>query len=67
MSPRTKRQNIILRHDQILAALEKAVEYLAELHDMFSGPHPEYAKGYEAILMMLAQAHSFVEDIKKHV
>jgi len=62
--PRTKRQDILLRHDQILGAIEKAVTYLSELHDMFSGPHPEYAKGYEAILMMLAQAHEFVEKMR---
>lgn len=65
--PRTKRQNILLRHDQILAALEKSITYLAELHDMFSGVHPEYAKGYENILFMLAQAHDFVEKIKSFV
>lgn len=65
--PRTKRQNVLLRHEQILGALEKAIEYLAELHDMFSEPHPEYAKGYKNILMMLAQAHEFVEKMKEFV
>lgn len=62
--PRTKRQNILLRHDQTLNAIEKAIDYLAELHDMFGGPHPEYAKGYRNIIMMLAQAHDFVEKMK---
>jgi len=65
--PRTKRQNILLRHDQILGALEKALEYLAELHDMFAPVHPEYAKGYENLIMMLAQTHEFVEEMKEHV
>ena len=62
--PRTKRQNVLLRHDQTLAAIEKAITYLAELQDMFAPVHPEYATGYENILMMLAQAHEFVEKMK---
>lgn len=65
--PRTKRQNILLRHDQILGALEKAVVYLAELHDMFEPVHPEYAVGYKNILFMLAQAHEFVEKMREFV
>lgn len=65
--PRTKRQNIILRHDQIMDAITKAITYLAELHDMFSGPHPEYSDGYENIIVMLAQAHAFVEKMKSFV
>lgn len=65
--PRTKRQNILLRHDQTLAALEKSLDYLAELHDTFKPVHPEYAKGYECILVMLAQAHDFVATMKGHV
>lgn len=65
--PRTTRQNILLRHDQILAAIEKATGYLAELHDMFSGPHPEYTKGYENIIVMLATAHEFVEKMKSFI
>jgi hypothetical protein len=56
-----------LRHDQILGALEKALDYLAELHDMFSGPHPEYSAGYENIIIIVAQAHGFVEKMKDHV
>jgi predicted AAA+ superfamily ATPase len=65
--PRTKRQEILRRHDQVLNALEKCVEYLAELHDMFSGVHDDYAKGYENILYMLAQAHEFMEKMKSFV
>lgn len=65
--PRTNRQNILLRHDQTLGALEKAIEYLAELHDKFAPHHPQYAVGYENILYMLAQAHEFVEEMKGHV
>ena len=62
--PRTKRQNVLLRHAQTLAAIEKAIDYLAELHDMFAPVHPEYAKGYENIIVILAQAHEFVEKMK---
>jgi len=47
-----------------MKAIEKAIDYVAELHDTFSGPHPEYSKGYENILMMLTTAHEFVEKIK---
>lgn len=65
--PRTKRQNVLLRHDQTLGALEKAVGYVAELHDMFAAVHPEYAVGYKNILYMLAQAHEFVEKMKSYV
>lgn len=65
--PRTKRQNIILRHDQIMDAITKAITYLAELHDMFSDVHPEYSDGYENIIMMLAQAHAFVEKMKSFI
>lgn len=65
--PRTKRQNILLRHDQTLAALEKAITYLDELHKQFKPVHPQYAVGYESILIMLSQAHEFVEEMKGHV
>jgi predicted AAA+ superfamily ATPase len=65
--PRTKRQEILRRHDQVLGMLEKCVEYLAVLHDMFADPHPEYAKGYENILYMAAQMHEFVEKMKSYV
>lgn len=65
--PRSKRQNVLLRHDQALNALEKAIDYLAELHDQFAPVHPQYAKGYENILYMLAQAHEFVEKMKEFV
>ena len=62
--PRSKRDHIKLKHDQTMKALEKAIAYVAELHDMFSGPHPNYAKGYENILVILATAHEFVEKMK---
>ena len=62
--PRSTRDTIKLRHDQTLKALEKAITYVAELHDMFSGPHPDYAVGYENILVILATAHEFVEKMK---
>ena len=62
--PRSKRDHIKLKHDQTMKALEKAIAYVAELHDMFSGPHPDYAKGYENILVILATAHEFVEKMK---
>jgi benzoyl-CoA reductase/2-hydroxyglutaryl-CoA dehydratase subunit BcrC/BadD/HgdB len=65
--PRSKRQDVLLRHDQILGALEKVITYLAELHDMFAPHHPQYAVGYENILYMLTQAHEFVEKMKSHV
>ena len=65
--PRTKRQNVLLRHDQTLGAIEKAIDYLAELHDMFAPVHPKYAEGYKNILIMLAQAHEFVATMKGFV
>lgn len=65
--PRTKRQNVLLRHDQTLGAIEKAVSYVAELHDMFAPVHPEYARGYENILVILAQAHAFMEKMREFV
>lgn len=65
--PRSKRDNIKLKHDQIMGRLEKDIEDLSELHDMFSGPHPDYAKGYKNIIMMLAQAHEFVEKMKSFI
>lgn len=65
--PRTRRQEILLRHDQILGALEKAMEYVAELHDAFSVHHPEYSDGYANILVILATAHEFTEKMKGFV
>jgi len=65
--PRSNRQNVLLRHDQTLGALEKAIDYLSELHDMFAPHHPQYAVGYKNILYMLAQAHEFVEKMREHV
>lgn len=62
--PRNKRQNIKLRHDQAMNSIEKAMKYVAELHDMFSGPHPEHAKGYENIIVILAQAHEFTQKMR---
>ena len=65
--PRSTRDTIKLRHDQTLKALEKAIAYVAELHDMFAIPHPEYTKGYENIIIILAQAHEFVEKMKSFI
>ena len=65
--PRSTRDTIKLRHDQTLKALEKAITYVAELHDMFSGPHPDYAVGYENILVILATAHEFVEKMRSFI
>jgi len=56
-----------LKHDQTLKAIEKATGYMAELHDAFSGPHPDYAEGYKNIVWMLAQTHEFVEKMKSFV
>jgi len=50
-----------------MKAIEKAIDYVAELHDVFSEHHPEYSKGYENILIMLATAHEFVEKIKSFI
>lgn len=62
--PRSKRDDIKLKHNQVLNHIETAIEYLSLLHDMFSAPHPDYAQGYENIIMVLAQAHEFVEKMK---
>jgi len=50
-----------------MKAIEKAIGYIDELHDIFIEVHPEYSKGYENILIMLATAHEFVEKIKSFV
>lgn len=65
--PRSNRQNILLKHDQALGAIEKAITYVAELHDMFTVHHPEYARGYENILITLTMAHDFMEKMKGFV
>jgi len=65
--PRTKRQEVLRRHDQVLDHIEKAVGYTAELHDQFAPVHPEYAEGYKNILYMLAQGHEFMEKMKSFV
>ena len=65
--PRSKRQNVILRHEQALQAIEKALDYVAELHDMFAVHHPDHARGYENILYVLAQGYEFLDKMKSFV
>ena len=65
--PRSKRDEIKLKHNQAMKAIEKAIAHLAKLHDMFNTVHPEYAKGYENIIIILAQAHEFVEKMRSFI
>lgn len=65
--PKTKRDQIKMRHDQILLHLETAMGYADELHDLYLEAHPDYADGYANICLMLAQVHEFVEKMKSFV
>lgn len=65
--PKTKRDQIKNRHDQILNHLETAMGYADELHDAYLAAHPDYAEGYASICLMLAQAHEFVEKMKSFI
>lgn len=65
--PRNKRQNILLRHDQTISALEKALSYQTELYEKFLEPHPEYSEGYANICMMLTQTIEFVKKMKEFI
>jgi len=58
---------MLLKHEQTLKAIEKAIGYMSELHEAFSEHHPEFCKGYENIIMMLTQTHDFVTDMRKFV
>lgn len=65
--PRTNRQNILLKHDQTLKALEKALSYQTELHTKFLEHHPDYAEGYANICLMLCQVIEFVKKMREYV
>lgn len=65
--PRSKRDNLKLKHDQILGHIETAIEYTSQLRDLFLEYHPDHARGYANICLMLAQAHEFVETMKNHI
>lgn len=67
MSPRNKRGNIKLRHDQTVSALEKALSHMTEMHTMFLKPHPDYAAGYANICLMLCQVIEFVKKMKEFI
>jgi hypothetical protein len=65
--PKTTRDKIKNRHDQILTHLETAMGYADELHDMYEEAHPDYAEGYANICLMLAQVHEFTETMKSFI
>lgn len=65
--PRSKRQNTLLRHDQVINHLKKALIYTNELEEMFRPHHPEYSEGYANICLMIAQALEFMEKMRSFV
>ena len=65
--PKSKRDKIKQKHEQIEGHIAKAIIYLGELHDMFEEHHPEYSKGYANIIAILLQALEFVQTIKAHI
>jgi hypothetical protein len=67
MSPTSKRDAIKRKHKAIDNALIRCQEWTLELYNMFLIPHPDYAEGYNNILVMLEQTRAFVKSMKKHV
>lgn len=65
--PKTTRDLIKRRHDQIQTHLDRSIAYLSELYAQFLEHHPDYSEGYENIIMMLMQAKEFVEKMKSFV
>lgn len=65
--PRSKRDVIKDRHTRTKLAIEKALSYVAELEEMFSGPHPDYAKGYESIRIALTFCHESITTMRKYI
>ena len=65
--PRSKRQDVLLRHDQVINHLKKAFSYTNELEEVFREHHPEYSEGYANICMMIVQALEFMEKMRSFV
>lgn len=65
--PRNKRGNIKLRHDQTVAALEKALSHMTEMNVVFQQHHPGHSEGYANICMMICQVIEFVKKMKEFI
>lgn len=65
--PKSKRDRILMRHDQIIGHLEKAIVFTDKLEEMFKTHHPEYSDGYATICVMLAQTLEFVKKMRSFV
>lgn len=65
--PTSKRDLIKRKHVAIVNALDRSMGWTLELRDQFAEPHPDYAEGYQAILVMLAQAREFTEKMKSFI
>lgn len=60
----SKRDLIKRKHTAIYNALERAMGWTLDLQIQFQEPHPDYAKGYGQILIMIGQAQAFIEKMK---
>lgn len=65
--PTSRRDGLKRKHTAIENALDRCLGWTVELHDLFKEPHPDYAKGYEQIGVMLMQAKEFVAKMKTFI
>ena len=62
--PSSKRDLIKRKHTAIHNAIERAMGWSLELMLEFQEPHPDYARGYEQILITLKNAQDFIDRMK---
>ena len=65
--PKTTRDLIKRRHDQMQTHLDTVLRYLNELHDQMLEHHPDYSEGYANLILMVMQIKEFVDAMRGHI
>jgi len=63
--PRSQREYMIRRTEQIKGALDRALYHLGEMRKAYHPNYPEHVKAVEAIAFMIVQVRDLVEQFRK--
>lgn len=65
--PSSRRDKLKRKHTAIAKAILRCQGWTLELHELFKEPHPDYAEGYNTILIMLEQTLAFINKMKSFI
>lgn len=63
----SKRDLIKRKHKQARVHIEKAIEDVDELHELFDVQHKQYSAGYENIIVILSTALEFLGKMREFI